>query len=162
MENHGAISSFDRTLRALALVALIGVVGLLVHQARSQSDARDEIRRMMTRIDELEARSKVPLPHDSRMGASATQAAAPASRPVPSGMPPEVPSLEQMERDQASRQRDLEAAFAAETPAPRSDPTPQQVMQVFRGAAVGGALDAPEFEDVSCRKQTCMIRASFR
>ncbi|WP_460758582.1 hypothetical protein [Lysobacter fragariae] len=146
----------------MALASVLGI-GVLLHRSNSAGADREAMRRLAERVEALE----------TRMASGRAELLAPAMPGMAQvNTPPSRPSPEQdassafngsaqSEALGQARQRELQRSFAAQAPAPASDSTPQQVIAAFGSDEVLQALDVPKSQNVSCRANMCLIRATF-
>lgn len=152
----------------ILILSGMAVLGALVvfYYSRTTAKGSDDMQKLMARLDAMDAKI------DAQAGRSPSD---PWSGGVPPGafrgagartggqasQPPALPTMEQMQQDQARMRRELDAQFTAQGPAPVPDSAPQQVTAAFNSDAVMAAINAPQSKDVHCRAGMCLIQARF-
>lgn len=155
-------SASDRAFRIVVLAALAGI-GVVLHQTRGCADDNEAMRELAARIEAMEAVAAAP-GYDTRfLSRSVPTIAAGSVRagaPQPGAMGPVGSQLaEKLEED---RRRELRKVFAAQGVAPAADGVPQQVIAAFGSDGVVQAVDIPQSQDVKCKADMCLIRATFK
>lgn len=156
--------AFDRPLRMAAFIVLLGVMATLFQLWRELEAGREDMRKLMARIDAIEA-GRLAIPgHAGGLDIDAGTAVVPGQPGPASAVAREASassSAAQSDKDELARRRELDARFAGQAPSRANDATPQQVIATFNSDALLGAMDVPSHQDVICRSEMCLIEASF-
>jgi hypothetical protein len=156
--------SREGALLALAGVIIVALVVALVIVSRQRAREADALQRVGERLATLESRLEQGAPADG--AATVERRIAPAfAPPLPypglgHGVIEPMDPARELQRQQEQRV-ELDAQFAAQPPAPRTDAAPQLVVAAFNSDTVLAALAAPRSRNVVCRANGCLIQATF-
>ena len=157
--------SRNASLLALAGVVIVVLVVALVIVSRQRARDVDHLQQVSERLEALESKVDAGAPANAASAASARRRDPALAPPVP------YPGLGQVVVEpmdparELQRQQDLrvelDAQFAAQPAAVRTDAATQVVVAAFNSDNVLDALDAPRSRNVTCRAKGCLIQATF-